>query len=770
MEGEGIGSGQYADLRQRAEAILQQEPREVSEIPAEDIQRLIHELQVHQIELEMQNEELRRAQEALEASRARYFDLYDLAPVGYLTVGEQGLILEANLTAATLLGVARGALVKQPLTRFILPEDQDIYYRHRQQLFETGAPQVCEMRMLRADKSPFWARLEATQAQDAARGAPVCRVTMSDITERIQAEARERLAREVLELLNRPEGALDTVRDILLLVKKSTGFDAVAIRLREGDDFPYYLSSGFPGAFVQTERFLCARDEAGQIVRDSQGSPVLECMCGNVLCGRTDAALPFFTAHGSFWTNSTTKLLASTTEKERQSRTRNRCHGEGYESVALIPLRSESETLGLLQLNDHRPNRFTPEMIRSLEGLGASIGIALLRKHAEEERGRVLATEHEQRLRAETLAEVTLALASQLGRQAVLDEILRQAQRLVPFRTANVALLEGDSLRIAHWRGYEMAGAEEFMLGLIQPLSDFSLDAEAVRARKALVVPDTQQEPQWVVLDETAWIRSYVTFPLCLGEQVLGLLRLDGDAPGRFSAADAERLQPLANAAAIALENARLYDQARRDAETQTTLLREVNHRVLNNLSAIIGLLDVEARHAEAEGQTSYRPLTQNLVSRLNGLAAVHSLLSAAEWQPLELSGLAGQVIHASQQMLPRDKQVVIDVAPSPVRVTPDQAHPLALVINELAINTVKHALAGRDRAHITVRITRQDDTLALEFRDDGPGYPQEVVQAKRHRVGVYLLQNLVRSNLRGELSLYNDGGAVTVIRFPAKA
>jgi len=79
---------------------------------------VLHDLRVHQIELEMQNEELRRTQADLEASRARYFDLYDLAPVGYFTISERGLILEANLTAATLLGVARGALIKQPLTRF----------------------------------------------------------------------------------------------------------------------------------------------------------------------------------------------------------------------------------------------------------------------------------------------------------------------------------------------------------------------------------------------------------------------------------------------------------------------------------------------------------------------------------------------------------------------------------------------------------------------------------------------------------------------------
>ena len=121
----------------------------------EEAGRLLHELQVHQIELEMQNEELRRAQGELEASRARYFDLYDLAPVGYFTLSEQGLILEANLTAAAMLGVGRGDLVKQPFTRFILPEDQDIYYRHRKQLFETGSPQVCDLRMLRADAAPI---------------------------------------------------------------------------------------------------------------------------------------------------------------------------------------------------------------------------------------------------------------------------------------------------------------------------------------------------------------------------------------------------------------------------------------------------------------------------------------------------------------------------------------------------------------------------------------------------------------------------------------
>jgi PAS domain-containing protein len=138
--------GTRQTLRKRAEDVSREKtagiPENMEALSPEETRQMLHELRVHQIELEMQNEELRRTQEKLDAARARYFDLYDLAPVGYFTLSEQGLILETNLTASAMLGLARGSLVKQQLSRFILPEDQDIYYRRRKLLFETGAPQV----------------------------------------------------------------------------------------------------------------------------------------------------------------------------------------------------------------------------------------------------------------------------------------------------------------------------------------------------------------------------------------------------------------------------------------------------------------------------------------------------------------------------------------------------------------------------------------------------------------------------------------------------
>ena len=208
-----------------------------------------------------------------------------------------------------------------------------------------------------------------------------------DITERKRAQTRRDLASQILATLNRDNDIAQLVKDILRLIKEETGIEAVGLRLREGDDFPYYESSGFPESFVEAERHLCTRDGDGNIVRGADGRPILECMCGNVLCGRTDPNLPFFTAGGSFWTNCSTELLASATEKQRQGRMRDCCNSAGYESLALVPLHSGNEVIGLLQLNDRRKGMFTLERIQFFEEIGSSIGIALARQRAMETLG-----------------------------------------------------------------------------------------------------------------------------------------------------------------------------------------------------------------------------------------------------------------------------------------------------------------------------------------------------------------------------------------------
>jgi PAS domain S-box-containing protein len=186
-------------LRWRAEEIARgtgpPSEEDLESLSPEEMRKAIHELRVYQIELKMQNEELQRTQIDLDAARARYFDLYDLAPVGYCIISLEGLILEANLTAVNLLGTAKAALIKQPITRFILKEDQDIYYLHRKDLFATGEPHACELRMVKQDGKVFWVRLNATTAQDLSLssgptklGVPLSRIVLSDISERKRVE------------------------------------------------------------------------------------------------------------------------------------------------------------------------------------------------------------------------------------------------------------------------------------------------------------------------------------------------------------------------------------------------------------------------------------------------------------------------------------------------------------------------------------------------------------------------------------------------------
>ena len=374
------------ELRDRAEKIARkktdQSPEKIEARSPEENNLILQELQIHQIELKMQNDELRLAQVEIEASRTRYFDLYELAPVGYITLSEKGLILEANLTAATMLGVTRSVLVKQAISRFIIKEDHDIYYRRSKQLLEADEPQAFELRMMKKDGTIFWAHLTASITNDA-DGTPVQRVVITDITERKFLEDERELTGRLILLVNTPGDFRERMSELIYSLQYWSGCEAVGVRLRSGDDYPYYETLGFSPAFVNAENHLCIYGPDGKILRDATGKPVLDCMCGNILSGRVDPSMPFFTGNGSFWTNSTTVFPAGSVESNRQTRRLNRCNAEGYKSMALIPLRIGNDFLGLLQFNDHRPDRFTPGLIAHLERVADSLAIALSQRQAE---------------------------------------------------------------------------------------------------------------------------------------------------------------------------------------------------------------------------------------------------------------------------------------------------------------------------------------------------------------------------------------------------
>jgi PAS domain S-box-containing protein len=498
-------------LRRRGEERLKESATETDQpLTNGDTQKLLHELQLYQVELEMQNEELKGAKETIEAGLAKYSELYDFAPVGYFSFDRNGAILQVNLTGAGILGIERSLLVKQLFGIFISQADRAVFTSFLQKVFEGEEKRSCELMLLSKNKEPLYARIDARilrdgreclatvvdiserrQAEEALElnlakyhalvesfplaitmadangiivesnkeaerllglsrqeqvkrridgsqwrlirpdGSPMptdelasvralkdnclvenvemgivkgdegvtwinvtaapiplegygVAIAYGDITERKRMEDEREVTMELLRLISSTSDHRELMTAVTRLLRDCTDCEAVGVRQRAGDDFPYFETTGFPPEFVRAESSLCAVDLRGEAIRDSRGSPVLECMCGNILCGRFNPALPFFTDRGSFWTNSTTALLAGTSEADRMARMRNRCNGEGYESVALIPVRTGGETYGLLQFNDKRLNRFTRDKIALLERIADHLASSLAQRLAEQ--------------------------------------------------------------------------------------------------------------------------------------------------------------------------------------------------------------------------------------------------------------------------------------------------------------------------------------------------------------------------------------------------
>ncbi len=322
--------------------------------------------------------EKKKTEAILMKSEEKYRILFERSNDGiFLVNNKTGRYIDANEAAERITGRSISEL-KTLTTKDISPHFADERLHKLRTISESF--NFGEVNYIHKDGTTITAILDAIRLNE-----ELIFGVAHDITARKKAERRHEFATEILEVLNSHSTDMDLVKAILLKIQDYSGMEAVGIRLREGEDFPYYRTSGFSEEFVEAERYLCKRDSRGGLINDLSGSPVLECMCGNILRRRTDPSKPYFTEGGSFWSNNTSQLLVTTTEEDRMARTRNRCNSDGYESVALIPLLSGSEIIGLLQLNDHKIGRFTIKDIEFYEEIGASIGVALKRVKAEEE-------------------------------------------------------------------------------------------------------------------------------------------------------------------------------------------------------------------------------------------------------------------------------------------------------------------------------------------------------------------------------------------------
>ncbi len=297
--------------------------------------------------------------------------------------GRLGLV---NKAFEQLTGYREDELKSMDWARVLTPPEWEEFERQKlEELQRTGKPVRYEKEYIRKDGTRVPIELLVHLVTGPDRTPLYYYSFLMDITERKRAQEERESMVEFLRLVNECRGTAELVRGAAEFFQQRSGCEAVGIRLHEKQDYPYFETRGFSHEFVQLESRLCSCDQEGNPILDSSGNPILACMCGNVICGRFDPAKPFFTKRGSFWSNCTTDLLATTTDADRQVRTRNRCNGEGYESVALIGLTLGEERLGLLQLNDKRKGRFTLATITLWERLADYLAVALAKFRADEE-------------------------------------------------------------------------------------------------------------------------------------------------------------------------------------------------------------------------------------------------------------------------------------------------------------------------------------------------------------------------------------------------
>ena len=384
------------------------------------------------------------------------------------------------------------------------------------------------------------------------------------------------------------------------------------------------------------------------------------------------------------------------------------------------PISLGGETVGFLNVNGNQPHQFTNDDAIWLETFATTAAAAI-------ERARLFEAERDQRRLAEALQEASSILSSSLELDQVLDHILDRIKMVIPGDTFNIMLVEGGLARVVRWHGYED-------IDLAYSIDNYTLDIKeygsfnTMRSTgKAIFLLDTLEDAHWVLRDGWEWLRSYVGAPISIGGEIVGFININGKQPKMFNATDARYLEVFAYHAATAIQNARLYQRISESLAEKEVLLKEIHHRVKNNMQVIISMLNLQS--STIADETIHKELRDSQ-SRIRSMALVHDKLYRSE--NLAQINFADYIRDLSDYLYSifwkLTQDVEIDILADDIFMNIDLAVPCGLILNELISNAFKHAFpTGHPDLNtelgnkIHIRVTHSDDgQLTMMVSDNG--------------------------------------------------
>jgi two-component sensor histidine kinase len=399
------------------------------------------------------------------------------------------------------------------------------------------------------------------------------------------------------------------------------------------------------------------------------------------------------------------------------------------------------------------------------------------RKNKEESISNSISRVSEQRKRTEVLQSILLTLTSTLDKEKILNAILLEAKKIVPYTSANIRLLENDLLKVVAAIGYDKFGAEDYIKKSFIKAKELGNALEILESEKINIISDTWLYPFWRAFPETAYIRGYIGLPFKWKGRNSGLLSLDSDKTDSFSESDKKKLEPFAHAITVALQNSYLFETTKIELDKRKQiekivkkslgekeiLLREIHHRVKNNLSLVMSLINLQNDMVPNEINPG---IFEDLKQRVYTISLVHEMLyNSTDLSSVDLKSylidLTGTI--RGNSFFKHGITFQINIKDN-IEIAADTLVPLALMLNEVLTNSVKHAF--REKVGIiSITVSIKKGEYKIIMRDNGVGFPENRKESTS-LLGLDLVESMA-AQIKGRVNYKNDGGAVTTILFP---